>query len=359
MLPSPPTGASRDPDRSEPGSETAAKPAAVEQPSILVSPPDPDNRTAAAAHGDAALRPLVVVAGPTATGKTDLGIALAERFGGEVVNADSRYLFWRLDIGVAKPSLAERRGIPHHLIDILDPDETMTLARYQELAMAVIADIHARGALPLLVGGTPLYINAVVEGWRIPRVPPDPAFRAAHEAEVAAGNLTHLVERLRAVDPVAAARSGANPRRIIRALEIHHLTGRPMSELEGKGPRPFRTLELGLTMPRERLHWAIDARVDDQIRRGLVDEVRGLLASGVAPGSPALSSLGYRQLFPHLQGDLDLETVVEQIKVDTHRYVRHQETWLRKNTGLIPIDVTRPGWITVAGDLVAAFLRAG
>lgn len=358
MIPSPPTGASRDPDRSEPDAETAAKPEADEQLPILVSPPDPDNRAAGRGHPVGPLPPLIVVAGPTATGKTDLGITLAERFGGEVVNADSRYLFRRLDIGVAKPSLAERHGVPHHLIDILDPEETMTLARFQDLAMTAIAAIRERGALPLLVGGTPLYVNAVTEGWRIPRVPPDPAFRAAHEAEVAVGNLAHLVERLTTLDPVAAARSGTNPRRVIRALEIHHATGSPMSELEGKGPRPFRTLELGLTMPRERLHRAIDDRVDSQIRRGLVEEVQALLASGVSPDSPALSSLGYRQLFPYLQGEQDLETAVRQIKIDTHRYVRHQETWLRKNPSLIPIDVMRPGWQSVAADLVAVFLRS-
>jgi tRNA dimethylallyltransferase len=300
--------------------------------------------------------PLVVVAGPTAVGKTGLGISLAERFDGEVVNADSRYLFRHLDIGVAKPSIEERRGVPHHLIDVLAPDETMTLARYQDLAMAAIAGIHGRGKLPILVGGTPLYVNAVVEGWRIPRVPPDPEFRAVHEAEVTAGNLSHLIERLERVDPVAAARSRTNPRRIIRALEIHHATGTPMSELEGKGPRPFRTLEFGLTMPRELLHRAIDKRVDDQIRRGLIEEVRSLLAAGVAEGSPAMSSLGYRQLLPFLHGEEDLNEAIRRIKVDTHRYVRHQETWLRKNPNLIPLDVTESGWQGRAATMVEAFL---
>lgn len=333
-------------------------PAAVEQPPILATTPDPDNQPGASVVTPAPLQPLVVVAGPTAAGKTGLGVSLARRFGGEVVNADSRYLYRGLDIGVAKPSLADRRGIPHHLIDVLEPGETMTVARYQDLALAAIAAIHARGALPLLVGGTPLYVNAVVEGWRIPRVPPDPAFRAAHEAAVAAGDLPLLVERLRAVDPVATARSAQNPRRVIRALEIHHATGQPMSALEGKGPRPFRTLELGLALPRERLHRAIDARVDDQIRRGLVAEVRGLLAAGVSPDAPALSSLGYRQLFPYLRGEATLEEAIQQIKTDTHRYVRHQETWLRKNPNLVAVDATRVGWEEDAANLVASFLSS-
>ena len=352
MLPFPPPESSPGVNQSVESTESAPEPAADQQQPILVSPPDPDNHPGESSG----LLPLVVVAGPTAVGKTGLGIDLAKRFDGEVVNADSRYLFRQLDIGVAKPSIAERQGIPHHLIDVLDPDETMTVVRFQDLAMEAISAIHEREKLPILVGGTPLYLNAVVEGWRIPRVPPDPDFRTAHEAEVAAGNLPHLKERLERVDPVAAARSGTNPRRIIRALEIYHATGTPMSQLEGKGPRPFRTLELGLTMPRDLLHRAIDNRVDDQIRRGLADEVRGLLNSGVPEGAPAMSSLGYRQLFSYLRGEEELDEAVRRIKVDTHRYVRHQETWLRRNPNLVTLDVTAPGWQERAADAVEAFL---
>lgn len=336
-------------------SRAASTPAADEQQPILV-PPSRLNNQIASHPDDSSLPRLIVVAGPTAVGKTDLGIALARQFDGEVVNADSRYLYRSLDIGVAKPTLEEREGVPHHLIDILDPEETMTLARFQDLAMAAISGIHARGRLPLLVGGTPLYVNAVVEGWRIPRVPPDPEFRAALEAEVTAGNLPHLIERLKTVDPVAADRSGPNPRRIIRALEIHHATGQPMSALESKGPRPFRTLELGLTMPRAKLHRAVDNRVEDQIRRGLVEEVRSLLARGVSPDAPSMSSLGYRQLLPYLAGKIDLPAAINQIKIDTHRYVRHQETWLRRNPNLIPIDVTQPNWQSLAATRLTHFL---
>ena len=331
-------------------------PTADEQSPILASTHEPDKHPSMTEETLSALKPLIVIAGPTAVGKTSLGVALAHRFGGEVVNADSRYLYQGLDIGVAKPTIFERQGISHHLIDILDPTESMTLARYQELAKETIAGSHARGALPFLVGGTPLYVNAVVEGWRIPKVPPDPEFRAAHEAAVAAGDLPLLLERLRAVDPVAAARSATNPRRIIRALEVFHATGRPMSELEGKGPRPFLTLELGPTLPRDRLHRAIDARVDDQIRRGLVAEVQALLDAGVPPDAPAMSSLGYRQLFPFLRGEEPLDAAIARIKTDTHRYVRHQETWLRKNANLVPVDVTRNQWEDDVVDLVARFM---
>jgi tRNA dimethylallyltransferase len=302
--------------------------------------------------------PLVVIAGPTASGKTSLGVELATRFDGEVVNADSRYLYRGFDIGVAKPDMRERRGVPHHLIDILPPVGEMSLAVYQELAMQAIAGVHARGRLPFLVGGTPLYVNAVVEGWRIPRVPPNPALRRELEADVAAHGVGALADRLRAVDPVIAARSAGNARRIIRALEVYEATGVPMSAQEGKGPPPFRALELRLTLPRPALYRAIDDRVEDQLRRGLLDELRALVEGGVGEDAPAMSSLGYRQLLPYLRGETTLDAAVERIKHDTHRYVRHQETWLRRNPRLVPIDVTAPTWMDEAARLAVAFLAA-
>lgn len=300
---------------------------------------------------------IIVIAGPTAVGKTALGIKLALAIGGEVVNADSRYLYRGFDIGVAKPSPTERRGVPHHLIDVLPPDGAMSLARYQDLAMTAMAQIVARQRVPLLVGGTPLYINAVVEGWRIPRVPPNPRLRAALEAEAAEDGIAALSERLRAVDPVAAARSGSNLRRIVRALEIYQATGLPMTAQEGKGPPPFDACEIGLTMPRETLYQAIDDRVADQIARGLVAEVRTLLESGIRPEAPAMTSLGYRQLLPYLRGETSLDEAVARIRFDTHRYVRHQETWLRRNPRLFRVDVTRPGWQEAVLARVRAFLE--
>ena len=299
---------------------------------------------------------IVVVAGPTAVGKTALGITVARELGGEVVNADSRYLYRGFDIGVAKPDPVERQGIPHHLIDILPPDGQMSLARYQDLALHTIESVLGRNNLPILVGGTPLYVNAVVEGWRIPRVPPNPSLRAALEDEARTHGLTVLRDRLREVDPVAAERTGANARRVIRALEIYEATGVPMSSQEGKGPPPYRALEIGLTMPRDDLYRAVDNRVGDQIERGLVDEVRALLESGVPPTAPAMSSLGYRQLIPYLMGESSLEEAVERIRLDTHRYVRHQETWLRRNTRLVWFDVTTPGWMTTVSTRARAFL---
>jgi tRNA dimethylallyltransferase len=231
----------------------------------------------------------------------------------------------------------------------------MSLATYQQLAYAAIAETIGRGHLPILVGGTPLYINAVVEGWRVPQVAPDWPFRQGLEAEAAELGSESLLSRLRSVDPVAADRCGKNVRRIIRALEILEATGKPMSEVEAKGPRPYETLECWLTMPRDQLHQVIDKRVDDQIANGLIEEVRKLLESGLDPAAPSMSSLGYRQLVPYIAGVQTLPEAVHQIKVDTHRYVRHQETWLRRNPRLQKFDVTEPGWIeNVAAD-VASF----
>lgn len=301
---------------------------------------------------------VIVVAGPTGIGKTRLGVELGQRSGGEVINADSRYLYRGFTIGTAKPSLEERAGVPHHLIDILAPNDEFSLARYQELANSAITDVFERGRLPLLVGGTPLYINAVIDGWTIPKVPPHPEIRDRLEAEAAARGVEHLSARLAEIDPVAAERCGVNLRRIIRALEIHEVTGQRMSDLEGKGPRPYDALELGLTAPRERLFAAIDRRVANQIADGLLAEVRGLLAAGVSPDAPAFSSIGYRQLVPVIDGEMPLDEAIERIVYDTRRYVRHQETWLRANRRLMRLDVTQPDWIAQAARLVRSFLAA-
>jgi len=302
---------------------------------------------------------LVVVAGPTGVGKTMLGVELARRFEGEVINADSRYLYRGFNIGTAKPDVDERKGVPHHLIDILDPTHDFSLASYQELANAAIESVLHRGRLPLLVGGTPLYVNAVIEGWRIPKVPPQPEIRQRLEREAEVAGMGMLSARLAQIDPVAAEHSRDNLRRITRALEIFEVTGERMSELEGKGPRPYQTLELGLSLARSLLHARLDRRVDDQIRNGLVEEVTRLLEDGVPRGAPAMSSIGYRQLLPYLDGEQTLELTIAQLKHDTHRYVRHQETWLRRNQRLHMIDVSQPNWTERAVEQVQRFVKEG
>lgn len=299
---------------------------------------------------------VVAILGPTAVGKTSLGIRLGRHIPGEVINADSRYLYRGFSIGVAKPSLAEQAGVPHHLIDILEPSEEMSLALYQDRANQAIRSVLTGDQLPLLVGGTPLYANAVIEGWSIPNVPPDPAFRASLQQRVDRGELSALIDELSIFDPESARRAAGNARRVIRALEIFTHTGKTMTELQGKGPPPFDTLQLGLWMPRNRLFEAIDRRVDKQIASGLVDEVRSLLLSGVDPNCPAFSAIGYRQLLPYLANEIRLSDAVDRIKYDTHRYVRHQETWLKKNRSLIQIDVTDSNWQDRCIGLVETFL---
>ena len=285
-------------------------------------------------------QPIVIaIFGPTGVGKTSAAIDLALRYNGEVVNADSRYLYRHLEIGVAKPTHEERRGVRHHLIDVFDPTDFITIAQVQQMAYAAIDDILQRENLPIIVGGTPLYMNAIVDGWRIPEVAPDWTLREHLAQRIDREGLATIAAELAEIDPVAAKRSGRNPRRVIRALEIYHLTGVPMSELEGKEPPPYRILRVALTRDRDDLYRILDSRVDDQIAAGLIDEVRGLIAMGMSGEEPAFSSIGYRQLLPVLAGEKPLEQAVAQIKHDTHRYVRHQMTWLRKTPGLHWIDM--------------------
>lgn len=302
-------------------------------------------------------KPVIALVGPTSVGKTATAIRLALEFGGEVVSADSRYLYRGMDIGTDKPSLEERKGVPHHLIDIVDPRDDYSLALYQRDARAAIEAIHARGRLPIVAGGTPLYLRALLEGWRIPPAPPNPELRAQLELRARVEGPEVLHRELERVDPLAAARiPPENVRRVIRALEIFHATGRRMTELEGKESPPWRVLWLGLTMPREELYRRIDERVERQIARGLVDEVRRLLGEGVPPDVPAMTALGYRQIVLYLEGKLTLEEAVARIKYDTHRYARHQLTWLRRMKQVEWYDVTQPGWYEAMRERVRTFL---
>jgi tRNA dimethylallyltransferase len=263
-------------------------------------------------------------------GKTRLALRLAGELGAEIVSADSRQVYRGMDIGTDKPAAEERQRVPHHLIDIVGPDEKLTLARYQDMAYAAIDDVLARGRVPLLVGGTGLYIKAVVEGWGIPRVKPNEALRAElyREAEVKGREVLHA--RLRQVDPVAAEKiDSRNVRRVVRALEVYLETGRPISELQRRKPPPYRILQIGLTMDRAALYQRIDQRVDRMIERGLVEEVRGLVEQGYGYELPAMSGLGYRQVGCYLRGEISLEEAIRLIKRDTRRFVRQQYNWFR------------------------------
>ena len=279
---------------------------------------------------------LIAIVGPTATGKTALAIALAQRLGGEIVGADSRQVYRQMDIGTAKPTAEERALAPHHLIDVVDPDQEFSLAQYLEQAGAVLEDVWSRGKQPLLVGGSGQYVWALLEGWRVPRLPPQRELRRELGERADRQGAEALHRELAQVDPKAAARiDPRNVRRVIRALEVHKATGRPISYWQEKGPPPWEVLTLGLTCPRRELYERIDARVDAMMEAGLVDEVRGLLSMGYDPSLASMSGIGYKQVCQHLAGELDLATAVARIKTATHRLARQQYTWFRLDDGRI------------------------
>jgi tRNA dimethylallyltransferase len=290
---------------------------------------------------------LVVIAGPTATGKTALALALAERLRpameAEVVSADTRQIYRLMDIATAKPTPAERARLPHHLLDVVWPDETLTLAEYQAQANAAIKDIWARGRLPLLVGGAGLYIRAVVDGLAIPAVAPQPELRAELEALLAAEGVAALHERLAALDPVTAERIDArNPRRLIRALEVCLATGRPLSEQQGARPTPYRPMFFGLNMNRDALYARADARIDAMLAAGLLAETEALLARGYGWELPAMSSLGYREIGAYLRGETPLDDALARFKQATHGYIRRQLTWFRRDERIEWLDAALP-----------------
>ena len=298
------------------------------------------------------MNPLVAIVGPTATGKSRLALHLAQTLNGEIVSADSRQVYRHMDIGTAKPGQPELSLVPHHLINIVSPDQDYSLAQYQELAQQVIDDIQGRGQLALLVGGSGLYVWSVLEGWGIPSVPPDPEFRRSLAEKAAKGGAEELYQELMRVDPVAAQRiDRRNVRRLIRALEVNRYSETPFSRLQQKQAPPFSALIIGLTTERAELYRRIDLRVDEMIERGLVEEVKGLERLGYGFNLPAMSGIGYRQIGLFLRGELTLETAVEQIKFETHRFVRHQYNWFR-------LKDSRIRWFDIQGEQLGAEIRA-
>lgn len=273
---------------------------------------------------------IIAIVGPTGVGKTRLAIHLTSRFNGEIINADSRQIYRHMDIGTAKPSKKELSSVPHHLFDIIKPDKEFSLAEYQELVYKAIKDIQKRDKLPFLVGGSGLYIWAVIEGWIIPKVAPDTEFRRALEQRAAKGGTEELYKELKEIDPVAAGKiDPRNVRRVIRALEVNKNSEESFSKLQQKNPPPFHTIIIGLTAERKELYRRVDERVDNMIKQGFVEEVKSLLAKGFDLNLPSMSSIGYREIGQHLQGELTLDEAVYKIKVGTHRFIRHQYAWFR------------------------------
>lgn len=301
--------------------------------------------------------PLIVIVGPTAVGKTRLAIRLCYEFEGEVISADSRQVYRGMDIGTAKPTSEERQSVTHHLVDVVGPDQVFTLAQYQELAYAAIEDVLARGKVPFLVGGTGQYVRAVVEGWRIPKVPPNESLRKELYREAETKGEEALYARLQRVDPVAAEKiDPRNVRRVVRALEVYLETGEPISELQTKKPPPYRILQIGLTREREQLYRRIDERVDRMIEQGLVGEVKRLVERGYGYDLPAMSGLGYRQIGMYLRGEVSLEEAVRLIKSHTRRFVRHQYNWFSLDDLHIHWFEVREGVYEEVRSEVSAFL---
>lgn len=288
--------------------------------------------------------PLVVIVGPTAVGKSDLALHLAVALDGEIVSADSRQVYRHMDIGTAKPTPEERAAVPHHLIDVVEPDELYTLAQYQRDAYRAIDEIVHRGRVPFLVGGTGLYVRAVVEGLTIPAVPPNPRLRADLEQLANEIGAEGLHRELRQIDPEAAAGiDWRNVRRVIRAIEVFRATGQPISRLRASQPPPYAVLMIGLTLDRVELYRRIDDRVDRMIAAGLVEEVQRLVARGFGFDTPAMSGLGYRQIGAYLRGEVDLDTAVQMVKNETHRFARQQYTWFRLSDSRIHWFEACPG----------------
>ncbi|MCO6450049.1 MAG: tRNA (adenosine(37)-N6)-dimethylallyltransferase MiaA [Caldilineales bacterium] len=271
---------------------------------------------------------LVAIVGPTAVGKTALSLSLAQTCNGEIVSADSRQVYRGMDIGTAKATPAERRLVPHHLIDIKMSDETMSLGEYQQLASVAIADIQARGGVPILVGGTGQYVQAIVEGWQIPRVSPQPELRAELEKMAEREGKEVVFARLREIDPDSAARIDYhNLRRVIRAIEVTEVSGRPFSAWQTKSPPPYPILQVGLTRPREPLYARADVRIEQMFAQGFLAEVERLLAAGYEADLPSFSSLGYREVAAHLSGEIDLDETKALIRKHTRQFIRRQYNW--------------------------------
>jgi tRNA dimethylallyltransferase len=287
---------------------------------------------------------LIVIVGPTGVGKSSLAVRLCEESAGEVISADSRQIYKGMDIGTAKPTAEERRRVPHHLVDLIEPDESFTLVQYQEKAYEAIDEVLSRGRVPFLVGGTGLYVKAVVEGFSVPRAKPNMARRRALLQEARERGAEALYARLREVDPVAAARIDLqNVRRVVRALEVYEATGQPISRLQRKEPPPYQIFKMGLTMERRALYRRIDERVDRMMEVGLLEELKRLVEKGYSYDLSAMSGLGYKQLGLYLRDEIDLAEAVRMMKSETHRFVRQQYKWFR-------LDDETINWIEVDED---------
>jgi tRNA dimethylallyltransferase len=279
----------------------------------------------------------------------------------EIVSADSRQIFRYMDVGTAKPTADQRGEVPHHLLDVVDPDQNLGLAQYQKLAYTAIDELHVRGGIPLLVGGTGQYLSAVIQGWTIPEVPPNSALRDELESFAAERGAAALYERLREYDPQAAARIDyRNVRRVVRALEVYLEAGQPISVLQRKVPPPYAILQFGLTLERTQLYQRADERLQQMLREGFVAEVRRLLDMGYSRSLPSMSALGYPQLASHLMDGLPLEVAIAEMQQATRDFIRRQYTWFRgHDSGILWHNIGNANVFREIYAVCSAWVRQG
>ncbi len=299
-------------------------------------------------------KPLLLIVGPTASGKSAFAIQMAQALHAEIVSADSRYLYRELEIGVAKPSSLELAAAPHHLINVASLEDPWNLGLYKHSATRVIDEIHQRSRLPILAGGTGQYVRAILQNWQVPSHGPVDQLREDLETIGNHIGFDKLYEMLRAIDPQAAANIDyRNHRRTIRALEVILSTGKKFSDLRDKEPPPYKTLIIGLELPRDVLYARIDQRVDDMITQGLVGEVQGLLNSGFGPTLETIRVIGYNEIMAHLKGECTLEEAIMLIKRNTRGYVRRQANWFKPSDPDIHwLNAQDPAILKNALDLV-------
>ena len=303
--------------------------------------------------------PLILIVGPTAVGKTEIAIQLAEKLNGEIVSADSRLFYRGMDIGTAKPSHQEQARVPHHLIDIADPDEILSLAIFQRNARQAIADIHTRKKLALLVGGTGQYIRAVTQGWTPPEVRPNARLREELEKLKELRGKRWLHDRLRYLDVEAAEKiDPRNVRRTVRALEVILTTGRKFSEQRGQmDSSPYHLVAIGLTRPRAELYARLDARIESMFENGFLEEVKGLLARGYSPTLPTMSAIGYRECIAVLEGKILIDEARRLIGRATRVLVRRQANWFKESDPDIRWFRVEDGTVQKIEEYITAILR--
>jgi len=304
---------------------------------------------------------VVIIVGPTAVGKTKLSIRLAQRIGGEIVSADSRYIYRGMDIGSAKPTMVEREGVPHHMIDIADPDETWSLAQYFDTSRQKIEEILARRNIPVVVGGTGQYIRALTEGWKVPALEPNPELRRVLGEWAEEIGPFELYHKLGMLDQEACAFiDSSNVRRTIRALEVILTTGYKFSDLRTKTPPENDFWIIGLTLPRPLLYDNVDRRIEEMFDIGLIEEVRYLLEKGYDAALPSMSAIGYREVAQFLSGMINLDEVKLLMRRNTRKFIRRQANWFKPDDPSIhwysneddPLD-------TIVRDIQETFLVNG